>query len=76
MPHITVKLFPGRSEEQKKDLSERIVKDVMSALGSSEASISVAFEEVKSEEWTKKVYEPEIAPNMDRLYKKPGYKPG
>lgn len=75
MPHVIVKLWPGRSEEQKRELSERIVKDMMASLGSSEASISVAIEEVPREQWTKAVYEPEIAPKMDKLYKKPGYKP-
>jgi len=28
MPHIIVKLYPGRSEEQKKQLANEIVKDV------------------------------------------------
>jgi hypothetical protein len=35
----------------------------------------VAFEEVKPEEWTDKVYNRDIAPVMEKLYKKPGYKP-
>jgi hypothetical protein len=43
--------------------------------GSTEASISVAIEEVASAEWMRQVYEPEIAPAMERLYKKPGYGP-
>jgi 4-oxalocrotonate tautomerase len=75
MPHVVVKLWPGRSEEQKKQLTEAIVKDMMATLGSSEASISVAIEEVPSDQWTDKVYNPEIAPKMGSLYKKPGYKP-
>jgi Uncharacterized protein, 4-oxalocrotonate tautomerase homolog len=75
MPHIIVKLWPGRSEEQKIRLAEQIVQDVIATLGSSEASISVAIEEVKQEDWTEKVYGPDIAGNLGKLYKKPGYKP-
>ena len=50
MPHVIVKIWPGRTEEQKRDLSERIVKDVMESLKSSESSISVAIEEVKPDD--------------------------
>ena len=75
MPHVVVKLWPGRSEEQKTKLTEAIVKDVMTHLNSSEASVSVTIEEVKQEEWTQKVYNPDIQGKWDKLYKKPGYKP-
>lgn len=75
MPHVTVKLYPGKSEQQKQQLAERIVKDVMDALGSAEGSISVAIEEVSPTDWAEAVYRPEIAGPWDRLYKKPGYNP-
>jgi len=29
MPHVIVKLYPGRSEEQKTRVTEEIVKDVV-----------------------------------------------
>jgi 4-oxalocrotonate tautomerase len=29
MPHVTVKLWPGRSEQQKTRLAQAIAKDVM-----------------------------------------------
>jgi len=38
-----------------------------------EESVSVAFEEVDSQDWAEKVYQPDIVRNSDRLYKKPGY---
>ncbi|MBV8438602.1 MAG: tautomerase family protein [Silvibacterium sp.] len=75
MPHVLVKLFPGRSEEQKSRLAEAIMKDVMSILNSGEESVSVAIEEVKPQDWTEKVYKPEIQGQWDKLYKKPGYEP-
>ena len=75
MPHVAVKLWPGKSEQQKSRLAEAIVKDVMSILNYGEEPISVAIEEVKSTDWTEKVYKPEIQDKWDKLYKKPGYKP-
>jgi 4-oxalocrotonate tautomerase len=73
MPHVIVKLWPGKSEEQKTQLTEEIVKDVMSVLKCKEESVSVAIEEVASQDWAEKVYRPEILRNQDKLYKKPGY---
>ncbi len=32
MPHVIVKLYPGRSEEQKIKLTDEIVKDVIRLL--------------------------------------------
>jgi 4-oxalocrotonate tautomerase len=73
MPHVIVKLWPGKSEEQKSRLAERIAEDVMEVLGYGEESVSVAMEEIDSAEWVEKVYRPEIVGASDRLYKKPGY---
>ncbi len=75
MPHVAVKLWPGKSEQEKSRLAEAIVKDVMSILNYGEEPISVAIEEVKSTDWTEKVYKPEIQDKWDKLYKKPGYTP-
>jgi len=73
MPHVIVKLYPGRSEQQKMRLTEQIVKDVVSILGSGEESVSVAIEEIKPEDWAEKVYKPDILNAPGKLYKKPGY---
>ena len=73
MPHVIVKLWPGKSDQQKARLAEQIVEDVMTVLNYGEESVSVAFEEVDSQDWAEKVYQPDIVRNSDRLYKKPGY---
>ncbi|MEJ2686962.1 MAG: tautomerase family protein [Gammaproteobacteria bacterium] len=73
MPHVIVKLWPGRSEQQKTELADAITRDVMNALGNSDESISVAFEEVEARDWAERVYRPEILGKWDQLYKKPGY---
>jgi len=73
MPHVIVKLWPGKSEQQKARLAEAITKDVMSVLNYGEESVSVAFEEVEPQDWAEQVYKPDIVNNPDKLYKKPGY---
>ena len=73
MPHVIVKLWPGKSEQQKTRLAEAIAKDVMEILHYGEESVSVALEEIKPQDWAEKVYKPEIEANPDQLYKKPGY---
>ena len=75
MPHIVVKLWPGKSEKQKIRLAEEIVKDVMTILHYGEESVSLAIEEVKQKDWKEKVYKPDIQDKWEKLYKKPGYEP-
>ncbi len=75
MPHVIVKLYPGRSDQQKTRLADEITKDVVAIIGCEAKSISVAFEEIKPEDWAEKVYRPDILDNQHRLYKKPGYNP-
>jgi 4-oxalocrotonate tautomerase len=73
MPHVIVKLYPGRSEQQKIRLAEQIVNDVVDIIKCDESSVSVAIEEIKPTDWADKVYKPDILNNADKLYKKPGY---
>jgi 4-oxalocrotonate tautomerase len=75
MPHVIVKLYPGRSEQQKNRLAEEIVKDVVAIANCGEDAVSVAIEEIKPEEWAEKVYQPHILNSAEKLYKKPGYNP-
>ena len=73
MPHISVKMYPGRTEKEKAELAEAIVQDVMDIIGAARGSISVAIEDIAPREWREKVYEPEIMEKSDKLYVKPGY---
>jgi len=75
MPHVIVKLYPGRTEQQKIRLAEEIVKDVVAIAKCEEKSVSVAIEEISPEDWAEKVYKPDILDNQKNLYKKPGYNP-
>lgn len=73
MPHVIVKQWPGKSEQQKNRLALAITKDVMEILHYGDESVSVAMEEIKSQDWLEKVYKPDVKNNWDNLYKKPGY---
>jgi 4-oxalocrotonate tautomerase len=74
MPHVIVKLWPGKSEKQKTELAQRIAEDVMEVLKYGGESVSVAFEEVSARDWAEKVYQPDIVNAPGTLYKKPGYR--
>ena len=73
MPHVIVKLWPGKSDKQKQQLADAITEDVTRILGYGEDAVSVAFEEVAADRWRDEVYRPDIVEQPDRLYKKPGY---
>ena len=73
MPHVIVKLWPGKSGRQKTRLAEAITKDVMNIFNYGEEAVSVAMEEIGPADWKEKVYTPDILNKPDEIYKKPGY---
>jgi 4-oxalocrotonate tautomerase len=75
MPHVIVKLWAGKSEQQRTKLAEQITKAVMNTLSYGEESMSVAIEEIDPKDWTEQVSKPDILGRPDRIYKKPGYDP-
>ena len=66
MPHIEIKCFPGRTEEQKEDAAE--------ILGSKIKNISVVIQDVPKERWRTDVYEAQVKPNENCLYKESEFK--
>ena len=72
MPHVLVKLYSGRSEQQKAALAEALSAAVVSTLKLDEKSVSVAIEDVEPESWMQEVFKPDILHNP-KIYKKPGY---
>ena len=73
MPHVIVKLWPGKSKRQKRQLAEAITRDITTVLNYGEESVLIALEEVTAAEWRDKVYRPDIVEKAATLYKKPGY---
>lgn len=76
MPHVIVKLWPGKTAAQKQLLSDTIVEDVKTILGYGDEAVTVGFEEVSSADWFDHVYKNDIQDKWNTLTKKPGYGPG
>jgi 4-oxalocrotonate tautomerase len=74
MPHVIVKLYPGKSEQQKTELAEAITASVMNILGHGADAVSVGFEEVSPADWPEQVYRRDIVSKPGSTYKQPGYK--
>lgn len=75
MPHIIVKMYPGRPESTKKDLTQEIIKSVVKITECDESAVSVAIEEIEADKWAQDVYRPDILDCPGQLYQEPGYNP-
>lgn len=73
MPHVIVKLWPGKSEQQKRRLTKAITDDVMKMLRYGEESVSVAFARSRRRRMGREDVRPDIVRKPDTLYKEPGY---
>lgn len=73
MPHVIVKMWPGKPEHRKEALADAITKAVTEKLGYGEDAVSISIEEIAPDTWTDRVYKPDIINGTGKLYKKPGY---
>ena len=74
MPHISVKMLKGRTEEQKKRLSSALSEALIKTLGVSDTHVSVAIEDFTPVEWQDE-FKREITDKKAVLYKAPKYDP-
>jgi 4-oxalocrotonate tautomerase len=72
MPHVIIKLYPGRSELQKATLAQEVTKTLISVLGSKQEAISVGIEEVAPDDWADRVTKPDVLAKPEAIYKQPG----
>ena len=75
MPHVTLKLYAGKSAEQKAAIADEIDKALINTGHWGADAVSVGIEDVAPQDWVESVYKPEIIDKPDTLYKKPGYDP-
>ena len=68
MPHIVVNVWPGRSDEEKRALANRIALDVAEVFQMDTEYVSVAYEEVPEAEWDA-FCQREIDEKLDKVYK-------
>lgn len=73
MPHVEIKCFAGRTDQQKRVCAEKIAVVIAETLGCETSSVSVAIKDVNKDDWKEKVWDKHIIPDEEYLYKKPGY---
>jgi 4-oxalocrotonate tautomerase len=69
MPHVIVKLYPGRTKEQKELLTKNITQAVIESVRVPDDSISIAIEEIEKENWEDQVRKPDILAKQNTIYK-------
>ena len=74
MPHFQIKLVEGKTEEQKQQLAQEVVKAAQKVIGYGEESYSVTIEDFSRDAWQHEIYPKDIMERKDILYKEPGYK--
>ena len=74
MPHISVKMLKGRTEEQKQAAADKLTAALCEAIGCGDSHITVTVEDYTAEEW-QDVFAEEIEGKSDKLYRKPAYDP-
>ena len=67
MPHVEIKCFPGRIENQKKLCAKKISEVIAETLGCKTSSVSV------EEKWKEEVWNKSIISEKEFLYKNPEY---
>lgn len=73
MPHITVQMYPGRSDEIKAKLAKVLAETASKELGREIEHFSVSIEDVPQDEWTDKVYKKITDPDNKDVSVRPGY---
>ena len=74
MPHVTIKCLKGRTEEVKQKCADKIAKDIAELLGCDISHVTVSIKDYEKSDWKEEVWDKDIEPEINELYKKPGYK--
>ena len=73
MPHITIKMLKGRTDEQKKLAADKVAAALVDAFGCNADHISVAVEDFTPVEWQDE-FRKEVTESQ-HIYKEPNYDP-
>ena len=74
MPHISVKMLKGRTEEQKRQLAKALADALEKTIGASDAHVSVTIEDYTLVQWQDE-FRREVTEKREVLDKKPDYDP-
>lgn len=75
MPHVNLKIAGGQSDTVKRQLADAFVASLVGIAGADPNQVSVAIEDIEPRHWARDVYDQEIAPRSETLYRRPGYNP-
>jgi len=73
MPHITIKMLKGRTDEQKTEAAKKVAAALVEAIGCTPEHISVAVEDYTPQQW-QDVFRIDVT-ESEHIYKKPHYDP-
>lgn len=73
MPHITVQMYPGRSDEIKQKLAKVLAEAAAKELDRGLEHFSVSIEDVPQDEWKETVYNKAVDPENKNVFIRPGY---
>ena len=73
MPHITIKMLKGRTDDQKKLAADKVAAALVDAIGCNPEHISVAVEDFTPVEWQDE-FRKEVT-ESEHIYKEPHYDP-
>lgn len=74
MPHISLKMLKGRTEEQKKIAAQELTDALCKAIGCGPDHVSVSIQDYTAQEW-QDIFAKEVTQNQNHIYKKPEYDP-
>ncbi|MGN0728645.1 tautomerase family protein [Treponema sp.] len=74
MPHITIQMYPGRSDEIKERLAKKLAQAASEELGRGIEHFSVSVEDVPQDDWKERVFDKVSDPENKNVFVKPGYK--
>ena len=72
MPFISVKMYSGRTDEQKKAVALALGDALCESLGCPPTAVTVDIQEVEKEAWHDEVSVPFLEPRKDKLLIKGG----
>lgn len=70
MPHITVEMLPGRTEEKKQRLAKALSEAAALVVDVDVSDVSVSIKEIEKDDWKRMVYD-RVEREKEALYKAP-----
>lgn len=67
MPHVIIKMYAGRTPEQKRAVACAVGDAMIQSLGAKDTGLTVDIQDIPKEEWEEKVVSRDIQPREAEL---------